>query len=77
MTDKPWLDLGAVENFKKSALTEVDVNGQPVVIVFADGAFSAFAGACLHSGAPLATGTLADGKIVCPWHGWRYDCKNA
>ncbi len=75
MTDKSWLDLGSVETFWKAALTEVDVAGQPVVIVFADGAFSAVAAACLHSGAPLATGELDDGQIVCPWHGWRYDCK--
>lgn len=75
MTNPRWLDLGAVERFQSSALTEVEVSGQPVMIVFADGAFSALAGSCLHSGAPLATGTLAGGKIVCPWHGWRYDRK--
>ncbi|MGQ0612362.1 MAG: Rieske 2Fe-2S domain-containing protein [Planctomycetaceae bacterium] len=76
MTNTRWLDLGPVVQFRSSALTEVDVAGQSVVIVFADGAFSAVAGVCLHSGAPLATGDLADGRIVCPWHGWRYDCKS-
>jgi multimeric flavodoxin WrbA/nitrite reductase/ring-hydroxylating ferredoxin subunit len=76
MTENSWLDLGPIEKYQKSALSEVDVAGSAVVIVFADGVFSAFAGSCLHSGAPLATGALADGKIVCPWHGWRYDCKS-
>lgn len=76
MSDKSWQDLGAIENFKKSPLTGVEVGGKPVVIVFADGAFSAFAGTCLHSGAPLAAGAVAGGKIVCPWHGWQYDAKS-
>ncbi len=75
MSKTSWRDLGPVENFRKAALTEVDVSGQKVMIVFADGAFSALAGTCLHSGAPLATGELVGGKIVCPWHGWRYDGK--
>jgi nitrite reductase/ring-hydroxylating ferredoxin subunit/multimeric flavodoxin WrbA len=76
MANTRWLDLGSADQFRKSPLTQVEVGGKPVVIVFADGAFSALAGSCLHSGAPLATGTLAEGKIVCPWHGWRYDCRS-
>ena len=27
---------------------------------------------CPHSGGPLASGTLKDGIVECPWHAWRY-----
>ena len=29
--------------------------------------------ACLHWGGPLGQGRIEDGKIVCPWHRWRFD----
>ena len=28
---------------------------------------------CLHRGGPLGQGVIADGKVVCPWHGWMWD----
>jgi nitrite reductase/ring-hydroxylating ferredoxin subunit len=30
---------------------------------------------CLHQGGSLGQGTIQDGKVVCPWHGWQYDPK--
>jgi nitrite reductase/ring-hydroxylating ferredoxin subunit len=29
--------------------------------------------ACPHAGGSLAEGTLADGCVTCPLHGWRFD----
>ena len=37
------------------------------------GAYSAMDNVCLHQGGPLGEGTVEDGKVVCPWHGWEYD----
>jgi nitrite reductase/ring-hydroxylating ferredoxin subunit len=28
---------------------------------------------CPHSGGPISDGTIKDGVIECPWHGWQYD----
>lgn len=33
----------------------------------------AIEGRCPHKGAPLADGTLEDGQVACPWHGWKFD----
>ena len=33
----------------------------------------AVADACPHMGASLADGTLRDGVVTCPWHGWLYE----
>jgi nitrite reductase (NADH) small subunit len=30
---------------------------------------------CLHWGGPLGQGVIEDGKVVCPWHGWKFDPK--
>jgi nitrite reductase/ring-hydroxylating ferredoxin subunit len=52
--------------------TETD---ETVCIANVDGTYFALDGACLHAGAPLAAGILREGNIVCPWHGWEFDCK--
>lgn len=30
---------------------------------------------CFHRGAPLSLGTVENGEIVCPYHGFRYNCE--
>ena len=40
-----------------------------------DGSVYAIDNVCLHAGGPLGQGTIEDGKVVCPWHGWKYDLK--
>src|SRR5262245_10216546 len=29
---------------------------------------------CIHRGARLSKGWITDDTLVCPYHGWRYDC---
>jgi phenylpropionate dioxygenase-like ring-hydroxylating dioxygenase large terminal subunit len=33
----------------------------------------AFKDVCLHRGAALSLGSVREGRIVCPYHGWEYD----
>jgi nitrite reductase/ring-hydroxylating ferredoxin subunit len=28
---------------------------------------------CPHLAGPLFQGTVAEGEVTCPWHGWRFD----
>jgi nitrite reductase/ring-hydroxylating ferredoxin subunit len=44
----------------------------PVCIANVHGTFTAVGGVCPHRGGPLAEGTLEDGVLVCPWHGWEF-----
>jgi nitrite reductase (NADH) small subunit len=44
-----------------------------VCIANVDGVISAMDNVCLHRGGPLGQGTIADGKLICPWHGWQFD----
>jgi nitrite reductase (NADH) small subunit len=39
------------------------------------GKISAMDNECLHQGGSLGQGAVEDGKVVCPWHGWRWDAK--
>ena len=57
--------------------TTYDIGEESVVIVRVDaGTIKAFYNACPHRGTALTPGGcghFADGKIICPFHGWRWD----
>ena len=44
-----------------------------ICVANVNGAIHALDNVCLHMSGPLGEGTIEDGKIVCPWHGWQYD----
>ncbi|TYT26930.1 cytochrome P450 [Luteimonas viscosa] len=50
------------------------VDGTPLVIVRHGEQVSVFHGLCPHQGSLLADGEVVDGHLVCPGHGWRFDC---
>jgi len=43
-----------------------------VCVANSRGNFTALGNACPHRGAPLSAGCLADGKLICYWHGWEF-----
>jgi len=54
---------------------ECSGEGRTFCVVNVDGQLSAMDNECLHRGGPLGQGTVEGGKVVCPWHGWRWDPK--
>lgn len=44
-----------------------------VCVANVNGTISAMDNFCLHRGGPLGQGTIENGKLVCPWHGWEWD----
>ncbi|HVX09997.1 MAG TPA: Rieske 2Fe-2S domain-containing protein [Pirellulales bacterium] len=51
----------------------VSVGGQDLALFRVDGQVRAVSALCPHEGAPLAQGTIENGIITCPWHGWTFD----
>ena len=53
----------------------VGAGGQAYVVVRlrADGEVSAFPARCPHRLVPLAAGSVVEGRLQCPAHGWRFD----
>ena len=53
--------------------------GPRTVAVFrANGKFYAIANKCLHRGASMCDGAIADGgtTVRCPWHNWTFDLES-
>ncbi|MCA9173367.1 MAG: Rieske 2Fe-2S domain-containing protein [Planctomycetales bacterium] len=51
----------------------VEVGGRELALFRVEGGVYAIDAACPHEGAPLAQGEFQDGKVTCPWHGWKFD----
>lgn len=67
-----WTDACA-ESQVTATPTMFEVAAVPVLLVRHHGAVVALADRCTHRGAPLHEGEIADGCVVCPWHGSRFE----
>jgi nitrite reductase (NADH) small subunit len=58
-----------------NAVKEFPCGEKTICVANVNGVYSALDNVCLHQGGPLGEGTIENGKVVCPWHGWAYDPK--
>jgi nitrite reductase/ring-hydroxylating ferredoxin subunit len=54
---------------------EFMASGRMLCVANVNGEIHAMDNICLHWGGPLGQGVIEEGKVVCPWHGWRFDPK--
>ena len=69
-----WLstDLLAADVAENHA-TRVVLEGRSVLLIRWQGVLYAVSGRCPHAGADLSHGRLANGRLHCPMHGWKFD----
>ncbi len=70
----PFVKVGAAGDLAPGQVMEAEIGGNVYAICNVDGELRAFDGICPHAGGPLGQGNIADGRLVCPWHAWEYDC---
>ena len=70
-----WIPVAKVSQLSPGSVTEVMVNRRPYALCNVDGEVRALSGICVHRGGPLGHGTLHDGRVVCPFHMWEFDCR--
>jgi len=68
-----WIRILSSSALKEGDVRAVTAGGQALCVVREKGRCSVMADHCPHQGAPLSTGWLQEGQIVCPWHGWAFD----
>ena len=69
------VDLGAAADLDARLPLRVMFAGRPVVVARCDGELLAYDALCPHALGPLDAGELADGRVVCPWHGKAFDVR--
>ena len=53
----------------------VHANGRAFAVFKQDGQFHVIDDECPHVGAPLGSGFLEPGRVVCSFHAWTFDLK--
>lgn len=70
-----WHRVGAATEFADGVVREIRIGDRILAVGRADGELFCLDDWCPHAGASLAQGTLDDGVLVCPLHGYVYDVR--
>ncbi|MCE2514570.1 MAG: Rieske 2Fe-2S domain-containing protein, partial [Acidobacteria bacterium] len=71
-------DDGFVYAIREDALRDgagvaVEIDSHTYALFQLGGKVTAVDGLCPHAGGPLAEGSIDEGVVTCPWHGWTFD----
>lgn len=66
--------LAALSQVPEGSALQVETADGAVAICNVEGELYAINGICPHSGGPLGEGALHGRILVCPFHGWAFDC---
>ena len=70
--NREWHRVLRAEDLPEGRVTTVAAGHKSVALVHYDGQFSALDNHCPHQGGPLGEGSIENGLLRCPWHGYDY-----
>lgn len=69
-----WHAVAFSKDIEDGKLVPTRLLGEDLVIWRHHGQVRVWKDLCIHRGAQLSKGWVVDDRVVCPYHGWRYDC---
>jgi nitrite reductase (NADH) small subunit len=72
----PRVNAGPLTEIPPGAVKEVEAGDATYVVCNVDGTLHCMSGICPHAGGPLGQGILDGNTLMCPWHGWEFDCRS-
>lgn len=73
-TTKKWYSvLKDKKTLPEGRVQTVTAGHQGICLTHYKGKFSALDNRCPHQGGPLGEGSIENGMLRCPWHGWDFD----
>jgi nitrite reductase (NADH) small subunit len=69
-----FVKVGVLDDVPPGSALQVETADGAVAICNVEGELYAIDGICPHSGGPLGEGALHGRILVCPFHGWAFDC---
>ena len=73
MTTDGWHRVASVDVPDDGRVRSVVVDGRTVALARCGRALGALDNRCPHQGGPLGEGSIENGLLRCPWHGYDYD----
>ena len=68
-----WYKVAEVDDLAEGRVTTVRAGHRSVALTRCGGRFGALDNHCPHQGGPLGEGSIEQGWLRCPWHGYDYD----
>ncbi|MFQ5702737.1 MAG: thiamine pyrophosphate-dependent enzyme [Gemmatimonadales bacterium] len=68
-----WHRVADLDVFPDGGVKTVAAGTKTVALTRFNGQYGALDGKCPHQGGPLGEGSIEDGALRCPWHGWDFD----
>jgi nitrite reductase/ring-hydroxylating ferredoxin subunit/uncharacterized membrane protein len=69
------INVGRSSDLAVNQMSLLHIGDRRVVLARTEDGFAAFDDRCTHQGGPLSDGTLACGRVQCPWHGSQFDVR--
>jgi len=70
------LDVGPDDQLQVDQMKLLRIGDRRLVLARTEKGYVAFDDRCTHKGGPLSDGTLACGRVQCPWHGSQFDVRD-
>ena len=68
-----WEKALEPEELGEGRVQAVTCRNQTVCMTHFEGQYAALDNECPHQGGPLGEGSIEEGLLRCPWHGWDFD----
>jgi len=70
-----FIKVATTDELEDEQAKLVEVEGQKMALLRAEGTFYALSDTCTHRGGPLSEGTVEGAEVTCPWHGAKFDIR--
>ena len=67
-----WHRVAGVDELPENRVKPVTCGVQTICLTHYQGRYGALSNKCPHQGGPLGEGSIENGWLRCPWHGWDY-----
>lgn len=68
-----WIRVADLDELDEGRVKTVVAGVHSLALTRCNGAYGALDNRCPHQGGPLGEGSIEDGLLRCPWHGYDYD----
>ena len=72
MPDAVWHKVAELDELPEGRVKTVTAGRKSLALTHYSGAYGALDNHCPHQGGPLGEGSIENGLLRCPWHGYDY-----
>ena len=72
MESLEWYKAADLDELPDGRVKTVVIGNKSLALTHYDGQYGALDNHCPHQGGPLGEGSIENGLLRCPWHGWDY-----